>query len=179
MYAASPFRYAAALASTHLALLPALLDELRAHYATLTTEDREALLQLLLPWLRALAAAFDRAPAELAHAVEESSSRTPAMLPPSGNAPTGTALSSEERGDAVAGFGVDGVCVAELHRSLLAPAVCACLGPRASRLHSPTCPLQLPSPRPFLVYCAAFTRARSCARSLTSLGSRPAARAMG
>ena len=57
VYAAAPFRYSAAIAPGHLSLLPDLLEELVTHFQILRLEEREALLQLLLPWLRALAVA--------------------------------------------------------------------------------------------------------------------------
>ena len=38
-----------------------LLAELVSHFAVLSLEDREAILQLTMPWLKALAAAFDKA----------------------------------------------------------------------------------------------------------------------
>ena len=56
VYAAAP-RYSAAIAPGHLSLLPDLLEELVTHFQILRLEEREALLQLLLPWLRALAVA--------------------------------------------------------------------------------------------------------------------------
>ena len=62
VYAAAPFRYSAALAPHHLGLLPSLLEELVQHFDLLTLEEREALLQLLLPWLKAFAAAFPPPP---------------------------------------------------------------------------------------------------------------------
>ena len=58
VYSAAPLRYSSALAPRHLHLLPALLEELVHRFHLLLLEEREALLQLLLPWLRAYAAAF-------------------------------------------------------------------------------------------------------------------------
>jgi hypothetical protein len=61
VYTAAPYRYSSALAPLFLRLLPDLLSEMVRHFRILTVEDREALLQLLLPWLRALASVFDSA----------------------------------------------------------------------------------------------------------------------
>ena len=70
VYTAAPYRYSSALAPLFLHLLPDLLSEMVRHFRILTVEDREALLQLLLPWLRALASAFDSA-APVAEATSE------------------------------------------------------------------------------------------------------------
>jgi len=70
VYTAAPYRYSSALAPLFLRLLPDLLSEMVRHFRILTVEDREALLQLLLPWLRALASVFDSA-APVAEATSE------------------------------------------------------------------------------------------------------------
>ena len=59
VYAAAPFRYSAALAPCHLHLLPGLLAEFVARFGMISERSREAMLQLLLPWVRELAATFD------------------------------------------------------------------------------------------------------------------------
>ena len=58
VYTAAPLRYSSALAAHQLHLLPGLIQELVTHFDTLSVSEREACLQLLLPWLRALADAF-------------------------------------------------------------------------------------------------------------------------
>ena len=59
VYRAVPLRYSSALASEHLHLLPSLMRELTDRFGLLSQIEREATLQLLLPWMKALGGAFE------------------------------------------------------------------------------------------------------------------------